>query len=501
MIKTGKTNNKSKRLTKKNNNTRLLNLYKSKPNLQNVNIDTFTDNFKGFTINFTTYNVGKLKNAKKYYVFSVCYFVMEKSEALQKSKKYVKNLKILIKNIKKNLPNYKIRIYCDKPAVKNIEEFINDNKVELFIYEIPSIVNSKGYHKGYLGTILRYFPFFDLPKHKGDIVVCYDIDSQLTYNIITIIKNRIDTLPFVFYSHSCYHTSARYKDMGNIIFPIMGGFITANTSKLLFPKYVLTDFFINYLVNDNLHYETYIKLFLDYEKNKESKLPQIYLKSKKERPHITDMSMAKYVYGVDEYFLNNQIRRYLLLNKIKVYYHVFPSQLYNTFLRLICDIYFTENIKLNKELYKLCGDYLNVIPISIYQKKLTDKSTITDYFENFYYIFLAFKKLQSLNNSIKGKIYTKIIIINKKILSFINKNLNNFGYEKSSESYGCIYNGLNFNYNNYLNITPFIYTQNNTSFISSRIDTLTDKELKDMHINKNEVIKYFKSNKFLQFNT
>jgi hypothetical protein len=465
----------------------------------NLNVNTFTNKFKNVNINFTTYNQGQLPNTKKYKVISMCYFIIENSTALQKSKKYLKGMNNLINTVKKSLRDYKIRIYCDKPAFAKLKKYLTDNKVEIFVFNIPVFYsnpnNNKSYHKGYIGTLLRYFPAFNIPEHKVDTMVSVDIDNALTFELQKLIKYKLPNINMIVYSHTCYHRVGRFDNMGRLDYSMMGGLVCVNTKKLCFPKYLLDEFLNDYLLHNNLHYETYLKLFLNYKYNKEFESPQI--ENRKENKHIKDISIAKFVYGVDEYFLNNQIRRYLMLNNIPIYYYTFSSQLGRVFNYLIKSIYLSKNVQLNKDFANLFKKYLSVFPYAINQYPITNENDFTQYYKNNHYFALGFRKLESISNK---KIYNeKINKINKEVYGLVLKYFKELGYVKRPGNFTCVKYGLLHNYNSYLQPIKIKYTFKNTSFVSPKLIHLEEGNVKDLNINIPKVINYAKSKQFINF--
>lgn len=503
-----KTKKHTKNKTKKNNNNLLL----------KYSTNEFENKFGNLNINFKTYNKGLLPNYKTYNIFSVCYFIIENSDDLQKNKKYKQKMEQLIKDVQNYLPNYKFRIYCDTPAFNVINSYLKNPKVEIFVYDIEKFKSdtNKNYHKGYIGTILRYFPLFNLPEHTADLVVCFDVDNRLYYPINKIIQNYLPKLNFIGHSHSCYHTGNRYKYMGNLDYSIIGNLLAINTKKLQFPKYLLDEFFNDYLLKDNIHYNTYLKLYNIYNKDIPPELPE-YLTQKYKRPHIKDDSIRKFIYGVDEYFINNQIRRYLLINKIPIFILPFSTQLKGTLLRLYTDIYLSNNMKLNKDFYKIFEEYFNILPLNIKHKNITDKSSIDDYLYNYNEITtMVVNKLQSLNNNDiinilnkhklknsttlnKYNIMKKINTINKNLFKLVQVYFKDLNYHQHPEFFLCVKNGLLYDYTKNLNIIKYQYNNNNTSFIPYVIKSVSNSTLKKYNINKNKFIKYVNNPNFMKF--
>lgn len=471
----------------------------TKPANNNLNVNTFTNKFKDVNINFTTYNQGQLPNSKNYKVISMCYFIIENSTALQKSKKYLKGMQNLINTVKKTLPDYKIRIYCDKPAFAKLNNYLTDKKVEIFVFNIPVFYSNpnsnEGYHKGYIGTLLRYFPAFDILEHKVDTMVSVDIDNALTPELQKLIKYKLPNINMVVYSHTCYHVGVRFENMGRLDYSMIGNLICVNTKKICFPKYLLDEFLNDYLLHSNLHYDTYIKLFLNYKYKPEFEIPQI--ENKKDEQHIKDINIAKFVYGVDEYFLNNQIRRYLMLNNISIYYYPFTSQLTRVITYLIIAIYFSNNVQLNKDFAKLFKKYLPIFPYTIKQFPITDENNLLQYYKNNYYLSIGFRKFQAISN--KKSYNEKFNKINKEVYALVLKYFKELGYVKRPGNFTCVKYGLLHNYNSYLQPIKIKYTFKNTSFVSPKLIYLNEGNVQDLDINISKVINYAKSKQFINF--
>ena len=76
--------------------------------------------------------------------------------------KYVKGLYKLYTWCLKN--NYVLRIYFDESIEKYIRKnFLNKTNIELYKYCFPKFyLKDKKFHEGTFGSLVRFFPLFDL---------------------------------------------------------------------------------------------------------------------------------------------------------------------------------------------------------------------------------------------------------------------------------------------------------------------------------------------------
>jgi hypothetical protein len=156
-------------------------------------------------------------------IFSTTYFKMYRPpsdtsiQTLENTKNYLTGLDQLITDCKKYYPTNRFRVYCDHNSIDDLlAKYSEDPYVELYKYYMPDFIDPETrYHYGYLGTLLRFLPFFDLPLHTTDTVVCLDIDDTLNFQLRRMINDCIrlragtTKVNFAFRSAYCYSLMPR----------------------------------------------------------------------------------------------------------------------------------------------------------------------------------------------------------------------------------------------------------------------------------------------------
>jgi len=190
-------------------------------------------------------------------IFTATYFKMYRPptdtsiQSLENIKNYLTGLDRLVTECKKFFPTNKFRIYCDHNSIDDLlAKYTGDPYVELYKYYMSDFIDPETrFHYGYLGTLLRFLPFFDLPLHTADTVVCLDIDDTMNFQLRRMINDCIrlragtTKLNFAFRSAYCYSlmprvsSSAKYSLIASFIFmnKRVGPGFTLPTATLLTP--------------------------------------------------------------------------------------------------------------------------------------------------------------------------------------------------------------------------------------------------------------------------
>jgi hypothetical protein len=231
---------------------------------------------------------------KDYYIISVVYFALP--VAGSKSERYIIGLTYIINNFMKVYKNFRLRIYHDNTTVNTIAkilESISDknilNSIELFEYSIPFLRDSNPfYHRGFIGTMIRFFPLYNFPLHKVDKCVIFDIDNKLHgyyTNVLNFLnENNID---FAHRSRPSYIQERVQRLFPNgIKYPVIASFIYQSGT---YDHSLISDFLEDTYVNNNN--DTMIK----------------------------SVGLAdKYSYGIDEIYINKIHLSYVHKNKKKI---------------------------------------------------------------------------------------------------------------------------------------------------------------------------------------
>jgi hypothetical protein len=354
-----KLNNVIKTKKKYNNKTLQSNQYKKlssrTKNILNttykytINYDTFITEIGKCKVNFKTYNHNKIDSSNPYKIISVSYFVLPNYGPITKGNKYLKGLNNLVKNANKYLPDYKIRIYCDNHGFKLLDNLLNNPRVEIFIYTMKKFLetnkkDNKKYHKGYIGTMMRFLPFFNYKNHNVDLVINLDIDNKLNFLTSILIQNEVHKYGFFYKWRACYNANNRMIRLGYIKYPVIASFISMNKSKLTLPNSILNDFFDTYLLKDDSRYMSYLYTI---------ELDTLFIEGV-HKEHNKEIN--KFMYGIDEYFLNYNVFNWLKSNKISITaFDLFYSlnQVINTLINYIKKLIKNNKDDTNKIVIKL----------------------------------------------------------------------------------------------------------------------------------------------------
>jgi hypothetical protein len=224
-------------------------------------------------------------------IISVVYFLPEKGAT--KMDKYYMGLKDIIKKIPKILNNFKLRIYYDQSVENKVNKLVNElviNKdyIELYKYDIPSLKDNNGYHRGKIGTLLRFLPLYDNPIHRANKIIIFDIDNVLHFWYKIIIKYFMNNkIKFSYRTRGCYGIRKRVICTEIKYHPIIASFIYQSINL---PYSLFSDFIENMFIIKN------------------------------ERVLLDNCGLEnEYSYGIDEIYINKYHLIYFYKNKIDIY--------------------------------------------------------------------------------------------------------------------------------------------------------------------------------------
>lgn len=505
--KTLKKNIINTRKINKNKKTKSINKFKySKSKKNNINydkeyilnkllLDNKLDNNKIFSfdtdlgkvrVNFITYNktnpiednnTTKKNNnmSNKYKIITVSYFLMPNNSDMEKEKKYLKGLNIIINTTKKELKDYKVRIYCDYNAFLKLESNYNNNIVEFYIYNIEKFKyfnenDGIQYHNGYIGTMMRFLPFFNYKYHNVDIVINLDIDNGLGYIVLNLIKNETIKYGFLYKSKLCYSNNPRISKLGYLRRAVVASFISMNKSILSFPNNILNNFFDTHLLKDDLRYMNYLNSIDMVKLFKKGVHKQQY------------KNIDKFMYGVDEYFINYNLFKWIKNNHININPIIFsinPKSSLGIIKRVFEELLNNtkiNNVEKNKLYYKFIAYVNNQISITKYNRKniiITPSNFITE-LELFIDYILTVNYTNYIINYSKynKKKYYYFIQNNRYFINFLKQNKNKFTI--TLQEYDCIKD------NSIIDNTVLrLYSIKNIYLNNSNCDFYTLKQIKD----------------------
>jgi hypothetical protein len=303
------------------------------------------------------------------------------------------------------------------------------SKLEIVLYDCPKYKIDNNHHQGLFGTIIRFFPMFDFPNNDANIVILSDIDDfgfKKYFTIFNILENKLNNLYLIKFSNA--GRMFKCKEQFNHIYKdIILDYIKPQEMVCLkqIDHIVIIDFLQN--LNDNIKYSYY----LNDNIIKDNKYISKYVNN------------GFFIYGIDEYFLNNHYLKFIIDKKLSfvniLKFNIYNYLYYQVFIR---NERWIEN---NKQLFnKLLNRILKFMNIN-YIKYNTEEDKfkiISDKIDNdinlkirLYKIFIKYKtnpKYKFLFNTI----YNNLLLSDKYFgmyefteYKFYNNNYNDF-FEK-----------------------------------------------------------------------
>lgn len=250
----------------------------------------------------------KHKPTNDYNIISVSYF-SKKDKTNEKKKRYFQGLQQLYYLMRRLLPNFILRVYCDSSVISNMVLFYNSvkkNYIELFHYDIKYLYepNNNEYHKGTIGTLWRFLPLFKSHIHSCNKKLVLDIDTIYNDLFLKLIQKIEKTDVHLMYrSHPYYYQIQRINCAeSDIKFEYLVAHFIYQTNEIdydIFPEF-LERYFVNITDIDRKKIVEKCKMISEFE------------------------------YGIDEIFMNEYFltKHYKLLknkdNKYNIYicYHI-----------------------------------------------------------------------------------------------------------------------------------------------------------------------------------
>ena len=244
--------------------------------------------------------------SKKINIVSTVFFKM-KDSGYKPFSRYLMGVQYLANVIKKTLPNFSLRLFIDDTIYSdaNIMDRLNKIKgIQLVHYSCPNFIVN-GFHRGTFGTLVRFFPMFDFKNNDANYVIITDIDWHNDANVenkFRVIKTydllkknkKLNNL-HLFIDASVSHMGKQFNYLKKLktIAPMLVAGQILSTAKV--NHSILEDYL--------LEVDKTNKIYSNYSQN----INYLFKKSKN----------MKFVFGVDEYFLNNVLLQYLENNNLE----------------------------------------------------------------------------------------------------------------------------------------------------------------------------------------
>jgi hypothetical protein len=281
---------------------------------------------------------------EKYNVISVCVFRIINN--YRPTYEYYNGLKNLFYTFKKYFPDFYLRVYYDKsityiqnenniinkenkerwiPLIKNMKK---NNNVQMIKYRHDDfLIKNTVFHQGLFGTLVRFIPLFNYESNNTKTVIISDIDTTNQHlNRLKLAYNQFkpSISEFHFRTRYCYLTRPRFmmaeeellkvntNYTPSLMYRVFAGSLF---SKIKFPKNLLDDF-INCMKNINTSQMsscTYIKSFINMKNADDNSILNLGYFNANKSKETTD-----FFFGIDEFFINTSVLKYLDVNKIPI---------------------------------------------------------------------------------------------------------------------------------------------------------------------------------------
>ena len=264
---------------------------------------------------------------KNYNIISISYF-SKKDKSAEKKKKYFEGLKKLYFLMKKILPHYILRIYCDQSVISNILTFyhkVNKEHIEIFQYNIPFLQesNNSSIHKGTTGTLWRFLPLLKTKLHHCDKKLVLDIDTfynDIYLKLIKDLETKNEKVYFMYRSHPYYYQHKRLSCVEGVIdFEFLVAHFIYQSNEIDYS--IFSNFLERYLVNIS-------------NKNKDKIIKKCEM-------------ISEFEYGIDETFMNEYFleKQFELIpkyekdkSKLYILYHISPYDYKYVFFEFLDEI-------------------------------------------------------------------------------------------------------------------------------------------------------------------
>jgi hypothetical protein len=206
--------------------------------------------------------------------------------------------------MRKILPHYILRVYCDESVIERVLSFYHHVKrdhMEIFQYHIPLLFEIiDKVHKGTTGTLWRFLPLHDLELHTSDRTLVLDIDTHYNDIFVKLIRKIEDEkreTHFMYRSHPFYYLTQRLSCVeSDIQFEYLVAHFIYQTNKV--SSHILCSFLERYFVNLS--------------------------NQNKQKIYQTCEMKSEFEYGIDEVFMNEYFlpQQFKQTEKVDILYHL-----------------------------------------------------------------------------------------------------------------------------------------------------------------------------------
>lgn len=297
-----------------------------------------------------------MNSNKKKDIISVSLFKL-KSGGYKSFSKYINGLKVLNNLAKKN--NLEIRLFIDN-TINDDKEIMDSiykmEKITPILYECITF-KIGNHHVGLFGTIVRFFPLFDFENNDSRIVMILDADVE---DLKDLLNKQIELYNFIkknMYNNICLIYTGNFYNMN-----AENNFVEFNNEEILLPYCIASNIIGCKKITPKILYkfmET-LEKYMD-DKTRPTEILSNYIDLiKKDGYNKCENNIC---YGVDEYFINMGLLKYLLKHNLPFAYKTIISYAHINYYRHP-NGYFTGNTVEYKKKFNAYMKEYNLIKYS-----------------------------------------------------------------------------------------------------------------------------------------
>ena len=234
---------------------------------------------------------------KKKNIISCCFF--KRKNYYKDFSIYINGIQALYNSVIKYYKTFSVRLFIDKLIYSDsniMSKLKKLDKLEMVLYDSPK------YNQGLFGTMTRFFPMFNFPNNDANIVILSDIDGHAFakyFDLFKILGTKIDDLYLIKFSNA--GRMFKNKELYNNVY---------------------NDIILDYIKPQEMVCLKQIdyRVIINFFENLDSKIKYSYYLNKnliRDNKYISKYENNGYfIYGFDEYFLNNDYIKYIIDHKL-----------------------------------------------------------------------------------------------------------------------------------------------------------------------------------------
>lgn len=246
----------------------------------------------------TICNFRTIQNPNRRYANTVNLVFFRAIPLTKNFQKYVDGLKQW-KEYMKDYPDSQLQVFVDQAIAEDgpIMKILGELNARVILFECPEFLRKDGYHKGLFGTMVRFFPMFDVNTHALRVAHIQELEPDIRFVETFKYLNKVSVMTDLdmiytsglFFQRKLYNGQPEFQ-CGYFPWIIAGRFMTFKR----IPFRLLTDYLKEVIQN-----KKFFNLYTD--------------------SHPANKSQhGNFSFGVDEQFLNLVYMHWLIKHNCKI---------------------------------------------------------------------------------------------------------------------------------------------------------------------------------------